>query len=136
MSDTEKEQVEPGVKLPPLRQLLNSLEGAPSPLQIDAWKQEYGEVFVSGFSEEELYIFRPLKRNEWKELRAAAANSEGMDELKFEEMVVSTCVLFPALAGASNLANKAGTVTTLNEQVMQHSNFIPPALALSLVQKL
>ena len=38
-----------------LQSYLQSFKGSPTQEQIDKWKVQYGEVFVSGFSENELY---------------------------------------------------------------------------------
>ena len=122
---------------PPLAEMLNGLPGAPTSAQVDAWKEQHRYVFVSGFSEEELYIWRPLRRTEWKKLQELVTEQK-LDQYKFEEKVVEKCLLWPSLTdlGALLLDGKAGTISTLNEQILHQSNFLPPALAMNLVQKL
>lgn len=48
-----------------LQQLLSTFDGAPDQAQINAWKKQYREVFVSGFSDTEVYLWRPITRPEY-----------------------------------------------------------------------
>jgi hypothetical protein len=59
-----------------------------------------------------------------------------VSQFKAEEDTVTKCVLWASAEGLTSLQNKAGTLTTLNEQVLQNSNFMNPAVAASLVIKL
>ena len=120
---------------PRLPALLQNLTNGPTADQIEKWKAKHGEVYVSGFSEEELYVWRPITRPEYVKLQRAATQTEGLDQFKYEELVCETCILF-----SSNPVNwsggKAGTVPVLNEQIMYASNFLPTHLASMLVEKL
>ena len=49
---------------PDLGKVLSEIPGAPEASQVEAWKKTHGEVFISGFSETEAYIWRPLRRFE------------------------------------------------------------------------
>ncbi len=76
MTDTQPEaEVQPEV--PNLVDLLKDFEGSPGETQREEWKQQFGEIFVSGFSETELFVWRPLGREEYvkmqKKLRAPPA---------------------------------------------------------------
>jgi len=122
---------------PNLPSLLAKFEGAPGSQQIELWKQEFGEVFVSGFSETELFVFRPLSwqehKNINKQLSVQEEGEEPKTEFDLQELVVDTCLLWTSVP---NFANKGGTIPTLFEQTMSNSNFLPPQLALSFVAKL
>lgn len=123
---------------PDLVSYLSKLPGAPSKEKIEAWKLEHGEVMVSGFDEDELFVFRPLSRREHttlqKKLRTKTEAGEPiMDEFQYEEEVVSTCILWSSVA---DITSKGGTISTLSEQIMQNSNFTSPQLASMLVMKL
>lgn len=118
---------------------LASYPGAPNSQQIESWKQQYGDIYCSGFSDNELFIFRPLNRREYvslqKELNTppTQANQEPMNNFDFEEKVAKACLLWSSV---NNLDSKGGTLSTLSEQVMQNSNFTNPQLAAALVVKL
>ncbi len=122
---------------PDLAGFLSKLPGAPSKEKIESWKKQYGEVMVSGFDEEELFVFRPLTRREFtnlqKKLRTPEQGKEPMDEFQYEEEVVAACVLWSSV---TDITSKGGTITTLSEQIMQNSNFTNPQVASMLVMKL
>ena len=112
--------------------------GAPTKDQIEQWKQKYGEVFCSGFSETELYIWRPVNRAEFVQMQAKVAeqSAKPMSNLDAEEMIVTNCVLWSSSLGSNALHQKAGSLTALHEQIMANSNFMDPRLAAALVIKL
>jgi hypothetical protein len=123
---------------PNLPSMLKKLEGHPSDEQIETWKQQYGEVFVSGFSETELFVFRPLSWKEHKDLTKALSTpveegEEPKTEFDLQELVVDTCLLWTSVP---EFHKKGGTIPTLFEQTMANSNFVAPQIALSFVAKL
>jgi len=134
----EKEEVKPESGAPDLVKLLKEFKGSPSQQDIEAWKQEHGEIFVSGFSETELFIFRPLTWAEHKNLGKQLSKplEEGEEEKTEDDMkegVVDLCLLWTSVP---NYMQKGGTIPTLFEQVMLNSNFVNPQVALAFVAKL
>tara|TARA_Y100000310_G_C20685949_1_gene818986 strand:+ start:363 stop:785 length:423 start_codon:yes stop_codon:yes gene_type:complete len=125
----EEAPAQPQLEMPTL---LQGLEGAPSPDQIEQWKAEFGDVYVSGFSETELFVWRPLFRGEFVQLQATVAEKQ-LDQYQSEELVCATCVLWPE---ADWSKSKAGNASTVHEQIMQNSNFLAPQAAAFLVAKL
>ena len=117
-----------------LADILKKYPTAPSSEQIELWKTQYGEVFVSGFSETELYLWRPVKRPEWVKLQMKAQEVQA-DTFKFEEMVCETCILWSSVAGSVG-EGKAGSASALNEQILSNSNFLTPQQSSLLVAKL
>lgn len=116
---------------------LAAFAGAPQDQQIEVWKQEHGEVLCSGLSETELYVFRPITREEFVNLQAYIAQMEGkVSNFEIEVKIVETCVLWASPPGTEALDKKAGTYTTLHEQILQASNFMNPAYASQFVIKL
>lgn len=117
-----------------LSDFLRELPGAPTPEVIEKWKAEFGEVFVSGFSEQTLFIFRPLFRKEFRDLQTKRSAPESqMDNLQYEEEICNICVLFPR---ADAWAKLAGTASSLAEQILANSHFFAPGAASMMVQKL
>lgn len=136
--EVEPDKVNPEAP-PDLASILKAYPNAPSAGQIEEWKKEFGEVFCSGFSETELYVWRTLSRPEWvslqKRLRIAPKeDEEQFTELDMEEEVVNKCMLWSS--NEKSLVSKGGTVSTISEQVMLNSNFVAPAVASALVIKL
>lgn len=119
-----------------LQTLLANFPGSPDQAQIDAWKKQYREVFVSGFSETEIYLWRTITRPEYVKLQKEQ-QSPGLpvDPYKLEEQVCETCVLWKSVQESWE-EGKAGTPNALSEQIMQNSNFLNPQAASMLVVKL
>ena len=116
---------------------LFAFPGAPDKDQVEQWKQAHGEVLVSGFSETELYVFRPLTRAEFVNLQALIAGSqEQVSNFEIEEKICDACTLWASPTGVESLQNKAGSLSTLHEQIMQASNFVDPRFASSFVVRL
>jgi hypothetical protein len=132
MSEVEtKEDLTPDRELP---RLLNKQPGKPDQAVIDQWKTQYGDVYVSGFSEGELYIWRSMNRSEFVKLQMTA-QEVGMNQFQLEEATCKLCVLWPDNVD-EQLQKKAGTAGSLSEQIMQNSNFLTPGAASVLVAKL
>ena|SRR5258706_13319794 len=154
-TETETEAEAP-VTVPDLKSLLKDLPNAPDQSIIDGWKVKYGNIYMSGFDENEIYIWRALNRSEYKQMQIeqqiqAATNQLSENATKEEvtakvtaaitgdfareEKIVATCLLWPKLT-VEELAMKAGTVPSLLEQVTQNSNFLSAQQASLLVIKL
>lgn len=103
----------------------------PAQSQIDAWKQQFGEVFLIAFDEDEMYVWRPINRLEYKQMIQTVQN-----EAAFQEGIVQKCVLWPDIGPEWLSAGKAGTIPTLHAVIMEGSNFLEPAMAVTLVRKL
>lgn len=94
--------------------------GGPTQIQIDEWKLKYGDVFVAKFSDDEKFVYRPLRRFEYKQILSVGQQ----DNKAFaEEKVVQLCVLWPVVDPTKVSMLKAGTVSTLVELIMSASNF-------------
>ena len=115
---------------------LSDFPGAPTKEEIEQFKQQHGEVLCSGFSDTELFIWRPITRVEFIRLQAELAKQEGATQFDLEESTVRCCLLWASAEGQIALDNKAGSLPTLHEQIMQNSNFMNPAMASALVIKL
>lgn len=119
-----------------LRELLAQLPDAPSSEQIEGWKAQFN-VYGAPFSESEIFLFRPLTRQEHDAVQKTAfeAQQEGKP-FDPEQEIVNLCVLWGSVAGKKALESKAGTLSTLQEQISMHSNFYPPAVAAAMVEEL
>ena len=111
---------------------LSGNEDAPDYDQIYEWKNNYGVIYASTIHmADDLFIFRPLKRLDYKKIVASGA---AKSEDKYEEALVKRCLLYPT-PDAKFLADaNAGTVSTLRVQIEFKSGFIPEALAIELIK--
>lgn len=145
---TEEEKPQPS-----LIDIIKDFPNAPNQTVIDEWKARYVDIYFSGFSQKECYIWRALNRGEYRQMQINAqilsAKAEPQNQVELEarikeninttfaqeEEIVSKCLLWPKLT-AEELSFKAGTVSTLLEQIMQNSNFVTPQQAAALVVKI
>jgi hypothetical protein len=112
---SEKETVK-DVKISPI-----GIEGGPSQEEIDGWKETYGDVYVAKFSDTEKYIYRPMKRVEYKQI---VNINQSPDSRTFaEEKVAQMCVVWPKIDATKLATFKAGTISTLVDLIMAASNF-------------
>ena len=122
-----------------IEDMIANFPGAPTREQIDEWKGIYGEsnIFASLYSEDELYIYRPLSRLEWKNMMSDV-NKATPDKRNYliEEMTVSRGLLFPSFSVDFKKASHAGTITSLYTQILMVSNFISDAVLEQLIVKL
>jgi hypothetical protein len=108
---------------------INGFPNAPTAEQIAAWKTEFKSIFASGVSDDEVFIFRPIKRAEFNDAKASAANED-----EYMKVVVAKVVLW--MSSPESLEEKAGTLEVIIEQIMTNSNFLAPEVAKRLVIKL
>ncbi len=153
---TDEEQSAEPTKPINFLDVIKDLPGAPNQVIIDEWKARYGDIYFSGFSETECYIWRALSRKEYRDMQIkaqiAAASKPDIDPKNIpaltaritsditqtfsdEEEMVSRCLLWPKLT-PEELTFKAGIVPTLLEQIQQNSYFVTPQQAQMLVLKI
>ena len=118
----------------PILQALEDMKDKPTDAQITSFKERTGdEVYFISLSEKENFLFRPIRRQEWRTLMATIAK---LDDFKKSEAIVAKGTLHPVLSNVNIGALSAGTVDTLKEVILRASNFMPPDMAVSLVRKL
>ena len=86
---------------------------------IDKWKEQYGDIYSAVLADGKQYIYRPMKRIEYKNV---ISNPESPRSY-MEEQIVLKCLIHPKLNSTDLAAEKAGTVSTLTDLVMAASNF-------------
>lgn len=114
-------------------QTFKELESRPSDEEIEAFKSQVGEVFLISLSEAENFVFRPIKRLEWRTLMQRV---QKLDDLKKAEAVVMKSCLWPRLDQQNINVLTAGSIETLRDMILQVSNFMLPEVAMQLVRKL
>lgn len=97
-----------------------NINAGPTQAQIDEWKTKFGDVYLAKFSDTEKYVYRPLRRFEYKQVLSLG---QGENKSFAEEKVVQMCVIYPSIDPTQMAALKAGTISTLVELIMSASNF-------------
>lgn len=85
---------------------------------IAEWKSKYGELFLITLGDEQ-YVYRPLKRFEYKTIM----NNPDSNRAFNEEKIVQMCVVYPTIDPTKMPSLKAGTISTIVELIMAASNF-------------
>lgn len=98
-------------------------EGGPTFDQIAEWKSRFDdEIYMSDFNGE-TYIWRPLRRKEWKDMKKV----QGTNEDYMEESICRTCVLWPENLSPQKMTfGKAGVPTMLSQMISDKSGFQRP----------
>lgn len=94
--------------------------GGPSVAQVEEWKSRYNdEVYLTEF-EDEIFLWRPITRKEYKQIMKIP----NADSFYKEERICETVVLYPQNYNFMAMtAGKAGIPTLLGELVMEKSGF-------------
>ena len=94
----------------------------PSVAKVEEWKSLYnGEVYLTEF-EEEIFLWRPMSRQEYKKIMKVP----NADNFYKEERICETVILFPERYNFQDMSSgKAGIPTLLSEYVMAKSGFQP-----------
>ena len=109
-------------------------EDGPRIYDLENWKDQYKVLHVSSiFQEDDLYVWRTLKRQEYKSLLKSGTLSESA---RAEEAIVRRCLLYPEPKDSFIYSSPAGVISTLKEQIMHRSGFIPDQFALSQIKVL
>ena len=92
----------------------------PSVAQVEAWKSQFNEeVYLTEF-EEDVFIWRPITRREYK----GVMKNQQADSFYKEERICEAVVLYPTGYNFNSMVNgKAGIPTLLAELVMEKSGF-------------
>lgn len=110
-----------------------SLENKPSDEEIDGWKKRFGDIYLVSLSEKENFIFRALRRQEWRQLMTQVAK---FPEAKKTEAIITRAILYPKMSEANVAVLTAGAPDTIRNLVLEASNFLEPERAVQLVRKL
>ena len=104
--------------------------GGPTYNQLESWKSMYNkEVYMTEFDEDTVFVWRPLKRKEYKDI----AKLQNADNFYKEERICDKAVLFPENYGHMHMsAGKAGIPTLLSEMILEKSGFVSKTGAMRL----
>jgi len=129
--ESPKDDEEKKKRIDPIMESWGARKKGPSDEEIAMWKEQFGEVYLMSFDLEENFVWRPIKRLEYKNIVQQAK-----DDAHYQEMLVQRCVLWPQVGPELLTGGKAGTIPTLHAVIMEGSNFLEPDQAVMLVRKL
>lgn len=132
--DPDAIKAEKPPELSPLEELadaLKDLPNAPSLLDLDQFKANFGQLHASSIlADEHIYLWRTLKRGEYKQIAESGAMG---NEERYQDAVIRKCLLFPKPDMRWFPEQNAGTVPSLFKQIMHKSGFVSEEQALALI---
>lgn len=95
--------------------------GGPTHNELEKWKSQFNnEIFMSEFDEDEFFIWRPIRRKEYKDI----SKIQNADQFYKEERICEKCVLFPKNYSYMSMTNgKAGIPSMLADLILEKSGF-------------
>lgn len=116
-------------------EVLSSMPNGPTKQFLMGLKAQWPEIYFLPLADQEVYVYRYLNNQEWKQqLLANQRLIENQEALR--DAVVQRCVLWPQLSPEQWAAKQAGLRDLLYEVVMKSSYFIEPEQAMALVMRL
>jgi len=92
----------------------------PTIAKVEEWKSLYKNIYFTDFDDSEGFVWRCLRRFEYKEITKV----QGADTFYKEERICERCVLWPENYNFASMKDgKAGIPTYLAEQIMEKSGF-------------
>lgn len=129
--EQSEELVEAKSPLEELADILHGKNNAPSLIDLEGMKDLYGQIHASSvLGDENIYIWRTLKRGEYKSIAESGAMKY---EDKYNDAVIRKCLLYPEPTINWFHAQDAGTIPTIFKQVMFKSGFVPEEMAMNMI---
>lgn len=130
IAEKTKEELEQNT-LENLAELLSNFENAPTLYDLEGWKDQWGVIHMSSVSGEDIYIWRTIRRQEYKQMAKTGMLNE---KTRMEDTIVRKCLLYPEPKDKFMSTSGAGIIPTLKDQIMYQSGFISEREALSLIK--
>lgn len=89
--------------------------------ELEKWKSQFnGDIFMTEFDDDDIFIWRPIRRKEYKDI----SKINNADQFYKEERICEKCVLFPRnYSYMSMTQGKAGIPSLLSELILEKSGF-------------
>jgi hypothetical protein len=106
-------------------------EDGPTAGMIKAWKQEFGEIYVTSITFDKHIVWRVLNRLEYKnlvkkmeQLVQAGQLSSAEANMWNEEAIAELCILFPQYDKIEMNGIMAGIPSLISQEVLEASGFV------------
>lgn len=137
--DNDVNQKEPELteeqKLGFVSQAFKKYPNCPTVEQLKQWKAIHGGLFFLNIDEDNIYLYRYLKKVEYQQM-LADEQYNSLDPLKKAVFLVRKCVLFPPVDNAAFNAKPAGTSEMLAQQIELRSLFLDASAVAQMTIKL
>ena len=129
----EQEQAELAA-FTPIVELLALASPGDHPVEKDVrqWKNKFGKIYISTILDEtDVYVWRPILRQEWKQLQAKGI----ADQYDQAEALLEKCLLFPRLETVL-YKKPAGVMPALETKIMFQSGFVSEQMLISSIREI
>jgi hypothetical protein len=127
----EEEQEEPVNRVEDLPDEEEIWEGGPTAGMIKAWKEAYGDVYVTSITFDKHIVWRVLSRLEYKnivkkmeQLIQAGTLSSAEANMWNEEAIADLCILYPQFDKSEMNGIMAGVPSLISQEVLEASGFV------------
>ena len=103
----------------------------PTAGDIKNWKKLHGDVYVTSLTFDKHLVWRPLTRNEYKEiillmeeLTTSGKLTKAEANLWNEEIITKVCLLFPPYDDVGLEQDLAGIPSLLSQEILEASGFV------------
>lgn len=111
---------------------MSSPHNHPEILDVKNWKSKFGKIYMSSVVEDtEVYVWRPILRQEWKAILAAGYT----DDMLRQEALLKNCLLFPKVDTVL-YERPAGVMSALETKIMFQSGFVSSEYLLSSIREI
>lgn len=117
---------DPMKKLEQVCNILSEVSNSPPGIkQLLGWKQLHGDLFLLQMDENQIYLYRYIKYQEWRQMLADEQNGKLRSD-QFDDVILERCLLWPALNIEARGSMPAGLTPTIVEQIRRRSMFLDP----------
>lgn len=98
--------------------------------QINAWKEQFGDIYVTSVTPTEHVVWRTMTRFEYRRLiqnteqaLSSGQTSQAIANLDNEDSIAELCILYPEYRRTESTGALGGIASTIAQQVMEASGF-------------
>lgn len=94
------------------------------PTQIQKWKQEYGQIYLLPFDDDDIYIYRPIRSIEFTNLMLRLRNMPNISDDTSDVELVKLCLIHPKLDPLQFNTLPAGFLSSMRLAIQKASRFL------------
>lgn len=100
------------------------------------WKNEYGDIYLLPFDDEQVVVYRAMKSIEHQALLSKVASNPNFTERDYFEQQYKLCVLYPMIDPSQMPGQKAGLLDSVKTAIERSSLFLSEMEIANMIIKL
>jgi hypothetical protein len=129
--NTENQEEEKAVQIEDLSDEEILWDGGPTAGVVKAWKEQFGEIYVTSITFDKHIVWRVLNRMEYKnlvkkmeQLVQAGQLTSAEANMWNEEAIAELCILYPVFDKVNMTGIMAGVPSLIAQEVLEASGFV------------